>query len=370
MYYDTGNAYKSFKGKPTTNLLPSFELNGMAGITVTYIGMDGDWKKYSISGTWASGTYPYCMNVASFTFTGGTVYSTSCILKTNVLHKFEYKFSGMNYVNQPMDLGGTSYSSKNDSTQEISIGRYNFAYTSTTSQVGYLVNKPLADGTVFDSSTDFIWLKNGQIENNAFVTPYTSSSRTTTTALLDMTNTTTLTANNLTYAANNVMSFSSGSSYVAANIPDTTLMASSWTISIWVKFTTVNKGSDNMMIQHGVSTANNGLHLCERGGYAYFGMYANDTSGTIALSSGVWYNIVFVYNYNTKVKTIYINGVLDTTGGTVGYGGTGSNFMMGGGTLFGTYVYGDMPIVKMYSTVLSALAVKQNFSALRGRFGV
>lgn len=370
MYYDTGNAQKSFKGKPTTNLLPAMGIVGIAGITTAYVGMDGDWKKYSISGTWANGTYPYCMSVDNYNFIAGTVYSTSCILKTNVLYKFYYKFEGMNYVNQPMDLGGTSYNVLDPVTQEISVGRYNFAYTATTTQAGYLINRPLADGTVFNPATDFIWLKNGQIEQSAFVTPYTATSRTTTTALLDMMNTTTLTATSLTYAANNVMSFSSGSSYVAANIPDTTLMASSWTISMWVKFTTVNKGSDNMMIQHGVGTVNNGLHLCERGGYTYFGMYGNDTAGTRALSSGVWYNIVFVYNYNTKAKTIYINGTLDATGGLTGYGGTGSNFMIGGGTIFGTYVYGDMPIVKMYSTVLSALEVYQNFSALRGRFGV
>lgn len=211
--------------------------------------------------------------------------------------------------------------------------------------------------------------RNHQVEWSSFATPYTSGTRSTTNNLKDLINNYTITTTQgLTYNSDNTFSYNGTSNWITPNIADATLNAGSWTISAWVKFTTVNKGSDNMMFGHGSDAVNNGLHLAERSGYTYFGFYGNDLAGTRALSAGVWYNITFIYNYNSKAKTTYINGVLDATGGTVGYGGTGSNFIIG--SFFGNYLYGNMPIAQVYNRLLSASEIQQNFNALRGRFGV
>ena len=61
--YDMGNTQKSWKGKPTTNTANQ-SLSVWNGLTGTYISTDFDgWMKYSLSGTWNNGTYPYSMGI-------------------------------------------------------------------------------------------------------------------------------------------------------------------------------------------------------------------------------------------------------------------------------------------------------------------
>jgi hypothetical protein len=91
--------------------------------------------------------------------------------------------------------------------------------------------------------------------------------------------------------------------------------STSWTVSAWFNFSAVRASGtgDNAILSHGVTVANAGLHLGERGGTAYFGMYSNDMGGTIGLTTGQWNNVVWQYNSSTFAKTIYVNGRLDTT---------------------------------------------------------
>jgi hypothetical protein len=152
-------------------------------------------------------------------------------------------------------------------------------------------------------------------------------------------------------------------------IPDS-FWTSSWSVSAWVKFTSVS-GDDNVVLGHGVQSLNNGLHLTERTAKPYFGLYGNDITGTISLSANVWYNIVWIYNSSSYLKQIYVNGVFDTSGGSVGYSGSGTN------TEIGRYPWGasqlannNIAIMCFYNKVLSATEVLQNFNADRSRFGV
>lgn len=152
-------------------------------------------------------------------------------------------------------------------------------------------------------------------------------------------------------------------------VPDS-FWTSSWSVSAWVKFTSVS-GDDNVVLGHGVQSVNNGLHLTERNAKTYFGLYGNDIAGTIPLSTNTWYNIVWTYNTSGYVKQIYVNGVFDTSGGSVGYSGSGTN------TEIGRYPWAsiqlannNIAILCFYNKVLSAAEVLQNFNADRSRFGV
>lgn len=49
-HYDMGNTAKSWKGRPTTNLSNQTPY-AFNGLTLTYVGMEGGWAKYSIFGT-------------------------------------------------------------------------------------------------------------------------------------------------------------------------------------------------------------------------------------------------------------------------------------------------------------------------------
>jgi hypothetical protein len=145
----------------------------------------------------------------------------------------------------------------------------------------------------------------------------------------------------------------------------------SWTVSAWVYFTSVNSGLDNAIVGHGASSVNNGLHLGERTGKAYFGFYGNDLTGAISLSAGIWYNLVFTYSNSSYLKQIYVNSVFDISGGTVAYGGTGPNTELGRYPWAPSYLLnGNIAIISFYNKVLSANEILQNYNIQKGRFGL
>ena len=148
-----------------------------------------------------------------------------------------------------------------------------------------------------------------------------------------------------------------------------------WTASFWVNFDTIDATSccnDKTLLQHGTAYPSNGLHLSQRNTKIYFGLYGNDLGGTISLSIGRWYNIVFALNNSTYLKQIYLNSFLDNFGiGGGSYTGTGGNTRIAGIVLgFGSYFDGFMGSCSFYNRVLTAAEVEQNFNALRPRFGI
>ena len=148
-----------------------------------------------------------------------------------------------------------------------------------------------------------------------------------------------------------------------------------WSISFWANFDTVNtggSGNDRPLLHHGSSATRKGLHLTNRNGKMKFGLYADDMDSIQTLTADTWYNFVFTLNNTSYLKQIYINGLLDASGtGGGAYTGTGSNTRIGGKVLgFGLYFDGNMSIVAAYNRVLTALEVKQNYNAIKGRFGL
>ncbi len=172
---ETGSRF--YPGEPTSWAMTPPDLNntkiitGMSGVSLAYVNTEKDGSvKYSMSGTFSGGTYPYIMRIASCSFTGGTKYSSQAKIKTNVPHKFNYFGSnGISYVNQPMDHSGSLSSVLKDDGYYC-VKREGFAYTSTTSQPGYLWTNPV-NNTSFSSSTDFVWVKDMFIEQQDHCTP-------------------------------------------------------------------------------------------------------------------------------------------------------------------------------------------------------
>jgi len=109
------------------------------------------------------------------------------------------------------------------------------------------------------------------------------------------------------------------------DVPGSTFQ-NNFTVEAWVKFNSVNKGTDNAILGHGAASANNGLHLCERSGKAFFGFYSNDLAGNATLSANEWYHLAFVYDGGKK---IYVNGVLDNSGTSNVYASSLTNAEIG-----------------------------------------
>lgn len=183
--YDVGDTSNCYLGEPTTNIAASGGLVGMSGITLTDLGIEDGWRKYSMSGTFTGGGYPYIMHISAYGFTGGVVYSSACTVKTNVGYKFNYfGAEGLSYVNQPLSIGGTLTSTLNPDGSRT-VARYGFAYTNTTSQPGYLYTNPV-NNTTFDPNTDFVWIKDLQVEQKPYNTQFTPGFRSVTGSLFNL----------------------------------------------------------------------------------------------------------------------------------------------------------------------------------------
>lgn len=372
MYYDMNNTQKSWLGAPTTNLTPNLGIVAIASShTITYVGVENGWKKYSIDGTWTSGTYPYSIGVDSVTFTGGVTYTTGIYIKTNVPTKFAALFTGMNYVNQPMNNAGTSFSIT-QSDGSIFVGRSGFQYTSTTVQTGYLVSQPVVS-QVFNGATDFIYIKQGQIEVGSFATPFVAGTRSNTQAIVDLAGNNTLTATSLTYNSDNTFSFNGTSDYIACGNLGT--FYPQGTVSFWMNSAAI-ASYPNPFATH-FQGGNAGFRFEGRSDGNFTMVVGNDAGTYTAhtfISSGMqantWYNITFVWNVPSNNVVGYLNGVQVFNESQTYWATTMPGVTIGNGFSSSRYWNGKISATQIYNRSLSATEVAQNFNALRGRYGI
>ena len=371
LYYDMSNTQKSFRGKPTTNITPDLGIVQVQSVSCTYVGVEDGWKKYALGGTWTAGGYPYAFAVDGFTCTGEVTYSTGIYVKTNVAPKFAALFTGMNYVNAPMNDAGTSFSIVQPDGS-IFVGRYGFQYTSTSGQNGYLISQPVIN-QVFDSAKDFLYIKSGQIEQNSFCTPFVAGTRSNTQAIVDLTGNNTLTATSLTYASDNTFSFNGSSNYATAGNASAIAAisgTSNVTVEAWVNLAGYGSSGYGVITHKGnpwawlMENPSNKMQI--RFALSVSGDVSCADSSTHALNT--WYQ--FVGSYDGTNMRFYRNGALTNTVAASGtLGGTGIDMVIG--NFSGAYFSnGKIPVVKVYNRTLSADEVKQNFQALRGRYGI
>lgn len=170
--------------EPTTNLdNPIQMLNPMGhGLTYSYLGLDNGWQKYSISGAKPVGdNYPYTFNVnCTKNLLSGNKQSMRFKMKCNCLEKYGQALSGA-VVNIVWDSGTTTYL---PSTPNISNIVYDYLVENLShhevnpqTQAFYLFSYGI-EGVSFNPATDFIWLKDHQIEDKDHSTNYTPTTRT------------------------------------------------------------------------------------------------------------------------------------------------------------------------------------------------
>jgi hypothetical protein len=91
------------------------------------------------------------------------------------------------------------------------------------------------------------------------------------------------------------------------------------------------------------------------------------------MNTSNWYQVVGTYTSGTR--RLYINGVLvnsDTQTGTIATNAGGMSVGVYGGFsgARGYYYNGNLAMCRVYNRALSADEIKQNFNALKGRFGI
>lgn len=125
----------------------------------------------------------------------------------------------------------------------------------------------------------------------------------------------------------------------------------------------------------GTTSTRSGLHIWFMSGSSLrFGMFSNDTDvSSITTSTGIWYNYCFTYNHTTFLKQIYRDGV-QLTGTPIqtqtSYIGTGTARIGATYSSGGAYANGKIASAKIYTRVLSAAEITQNYNATKGRYGL
>lgn len=204
-----------------------------------------------------------------------------------------------------------------------------------------------------------------------------SLTRSTTQSLLDLTGQSTITVNSLTYNSDGTFSFN-GSNYATIstfnNKPTTAITCEAWIFP-------TRSGVGTGTIRGGALSSSNSMYLgiidSSDGGTTFSMHWANQTSnsrlynwnGTIP--NNAWSHLVGTYD--GSMTRAYLNGVEIWSAaqtGTIPDASYGIGYYIPSG-MDGTHPFiGKLGNSKIYNRALSAAEVKQNFNALRGRYGI
>lgn len=381
-YYDMSNTQKSFKGQPTTNWfgIPTPDSSGNVTFPVQGTGTfqriyAGTYGGYTIQPT--DIVYKYVLGLAptGCHYHGNTISVTTGQTPT---WSFDYYIDGSttgypvtNYLaNMESSVGvGTSVTDPTPGTIGVwkSATVTSAAATSNGTFNAYLY--PGACGTQM-ATGGFILYKNPQVEFNSFATPFTTSTRSTSQAVVDITGKNTVTAINITYNSSNAFTFNGTTGYLQSGTTSIDWSLGG-TVDMWINSSSASTTQGVMSFQAGnayVDFYMTGSKMrwevignLALGGYVQF--YSNTT-----LASNTWYHIVGTFT-TAGVANLYINGVLDATQTATNVPTSAYTATINIGTYAGLFV-GQLPSTKIYNRTLSAAEVLQNFNAHRGRYGL
>lgn len=375
-HYDMINDQKSWKGKPTTNLIkyPDWTTgtdNNFSGwirdntninvVKDTYLG------KSCIKLTRASGD------------TGWNGIAGEIIqLQPNTTYTETINYAVPASMSQPIRFYLPEFNSSNAvinyrhylTAQSATNEWQTFTYTFTTDATATSWGKYKIDwNTTASTQLETIYIQNIQLEQNSYATPFVNGTRSNTQAIIDLTKNNTITINSLNYLSNNKFNFDGTNSFYIPTID----FSNEQTIEIWLKPTENDDVRRNPYDQ----------------AYAGFGTWTHEPSGNINYYYGdggannspyIGHMSSFVVSQNeiacvcttrnTTESWWYKNGVkynsYQHTYGSLT--ATPGNITIGSGYA-GGYI-GDIYAVKIYDRALTEAEVKQNFESTRSRYGI
>lgn len=348
--FDMGNKLKSWKGPPITNLAKNASnqidwsiSNLTQAVSLSTIVTD---EVYRITSTSATGT-SFRMYFANATLVNGSTYTIS----------YKYKFISTGSLFRANDWCDTAIT-----RVTTDLGGGVFYETVTGTRATYDVTYRFLDFEISNNTVVEIW--DVQLELGSFATPYSSTqTRSSTQAIADLTNTYTLTPTGLVYNSDGSFSFN-GSSYIDLNSSNIITGTNPFTVESW--YTTTGVTADEIFGNYGSSSTTNTLWVSGR-----YGVYINGTvyfpgaplvAGTyhLAATRDSLGNVV-LYKNGVQVNSGVLSASIPVT----------FNFRIGadvngGGEPFTGKIY----TVNVFNRVLTSQEIKQNFNALRGRFGI
>lgn len=286
----------------------------------------------------------------------------------------------------PNAIGKTAYFQRwtngDSSTQNFTVGKnwQKFTYTFTPTQSDntyfYWFSTDFPAQSAFDISEITIHPGTGSTELLYTNATYYSGTqpayrnRSSTDTIKDLTGNNIISANALTYNSDGTFSFNGSSNYIS--IPDNALIRpSTGYISTIVWFKAAATGSINTTI---LINKENEYEISAGGGYITYAFRPNWAwVGSTAFNTNQWYCVAITYDQS--YQRMYINGAQvysAALSGPIGnsYSDTLKIGARGGAASTFDYFNGQIPVVQIYNRALSATEIKQNFNALRWRYGI
>jgi hypothetical protein len=376
--YDMGNVQRSWKGAPTTNLLPqplSFETGYTKESWTTGNIIDNDQiapnnTKTATRIDRVSG-YLYKRNTSSPTFTisPGQTITFSCWIK---------KLDNTNQNGRGIYIwcyNGAGSGNRATATQEVFNDiwvRQSVIYTALSGETDFSFGFVGAISTHLQGSIA-IWRP--QVEITFFPSPFVNGTRSNTQAILDLTNKNILTANNLTYNANNTFEFSSGS--ISIPFSNEFDFSKEQTIVMWMKPGTGSNSARRNPYNQAYGGSGTITHEPNQTFNYYFGTHGGNSTPYVGRTSPFTVapnELAFVAvtrNQDTNTVRWYKNGILLGTQNAGGYAETNNgNSPITIGTGYTTNFIGDLPSMLVYKKELSPQEIQQNFEATRSRYGI
>lgn len=184
---------------------------------------------------------------------------------------------------------------------------------------------------------------------------------------------------NVTVSSNS-MNFNGSSSFVTIANSSTLDPRRTFSIDVWFYalalpatwINIINKADTSQS----AATRTYGIWL-NSSGYVYFDTGNGTVNTQLSTSAGSitinnWYNYCVCINRTAGTCTTYLNTIVQNNVSNVSQTDTVSttNPVYIGGRYAFNFFNGSIPLVKFYNRALSAEEVRQNFNALRGRFGL
>lgn len=413
-YYDMGNTQKSWKGEPTTNYA-YFQNPRIDASYTPYIATEsGTWKArhstairvYNSAGSEITGYVN--TGVTDWTNTSHAVWEYDKTLQKPVviindldgIWSAKSYYLGLNFQSLGMIIGSQYTISWLQWVENINKRANVGLYTRNSSGV-YNFYDGTSDGSVSSTNTlPYTWqrvyhtftvssnwnlsdsytavymyghyftrgvlkIADVQFELKDHPTTFSNSNiRSNTQALLDLTNTNTITASSLTYSSDNTFTFSS-SDKLDVSLTKTATCS----FSIWASTSIAPALQSCMLFNAGPSGSGPDLYFSNNVLSWNIWDGVVNSFGAIPVSSndGKAHNYTVINDASTGAKLYYDGNLL----GTATYRDASStNILIIGSAGSSYYWAGTIPIVQVYSKALSETEIKQNFNALRGRFGV
>lgn len=381
--YDMTNTMRSWKGAPTTNLV------------------DPQWINWSVDGS-GQGTIgtrtitgPFACTIVDVNAnTRQSIYITSGITQ-NTTYTFSVQYQRIagaptlrfqiQAYNNSTYINTMSFATSSElglvDTNDWQTAKITLTTPSNCNRILWFMQ----DGDDYTTYTHSFNLANVQCEQQSFATPFCYPSRSNTQSLIDLTALNTITATSLTYASNNTFSFDGSTNLIGPGALSGSY--SQFTVSVWFNPSSVAnyRNPIDCNYNYNATTGNIGprLEMNTAGNLGWI-LSGNTTNNSIldsynvitsGMTANTWYHVVITRDSSTLIST-YLNGsvVVNQASNPNGFVNTFSNVIIGRGFHLSSAAErsfaGQIPLIQIYNTALSATQVGLLFAAFRSRYGI